>query len=221
MKKFSSIISAFLLMVSSSGANAGQCWDAKPDFDDCKVKGEQGDAKAQSILGLMYAKGEGVLRDDNKAFEWYFKAAGQGHTRAEEILRWTHGTGKAVPQDDKKTVEWYSKAAEYGVVDAQYNLATIYQEGKNVPKDYKKAYKWDIKAAEQGNGQAQFNLGWMYAMGKGVLRDYVLAHMFCNISVANGGEEGVKVRDIIAKGMTSSQIAKAQRLAREWMQKHP
>ena len=35
----------------------------------------------------------------------------------------------------------------------------------------------------------------------------------------NGKEEGLKYRDIIAKQMTPAQIAEAQKLANEWMEK--
>ena len=39
---------------------------------------EQGDAKAQYNLGVMYAKGEGVAQDYAQAAEWYNLAAAQG-----------------------------------------------------------------------------------------------------------------------------------------------
>ena len=78
--------------------------------------------------------------------------------------------------------------------------------------------------AEQGDVSAQTMLGVMYATGKGVPKDYVRAYMFFTIRAANrsdvGGDVGADSRDFIAKGMTSSQIEKAQGLAREWMQKH-
>ena len=41
----------------------------------------QGDAKARSNLGLMYAKGDGVPQDYAKAIEWFTEAAAQGRVR--------------------------------------------------------------------------------------------------------------------------------------------
>ena len=69
--------------------------------------------------------------------------------------------------------------------------------------------------AEQGDAAAQNNLGLMYDNGEGVPQDYVLAYMWYNIAVA--GEENYvsKNKDILAKVMTSTQIAEAQRLSRE------
>jgi hypothetical protein len=47
---------------------------------------EQGDAKAQYALGLMYDDGEGVLEDDKEAAKWYRKAAEQGNDLAQQKL---------------------------------------------------------------------------------------------------------------------------------------
>jgi TPR repeat protein len=60
-----------------------------------------------------------------------------------------------------------------------------------------------------------------YLNGWGVPKDYVLAHMWWNLAAAQGDEEAVKNRDIAAGMMTPAQIAKAQRLAREWLEAHP
>src|SRR5512137_496566 len=47
---------------------------------------EQGDAAAQNYLGIMYATGRGVPRDDAEAVRWYRKAAEQGFTPAQRNL---------------------------------------------------------------------------------------------------------------------------------------
>ena len=67
---------------------------------------------------------------------------------------------------------------------------------------------------------AQCNLGVMYYNGEGVPQDYVQAHMWFNLAASKGDENGRKNRDIVAKKMTPTQIAEAQRLAREWLEKH-
>ena len=38
---------------------------------------EEGDAEAQSNLGVMYVKGQGVAQDDAEAVRWFRKAAEQ------------------------------------------------------------------------------------------------------------------------------------------------
>jgi TPR repeat protein len=75
-------------------------------------------------------------------------------------------------------------------------------------------------AAEQGDADGQNLLGAVYANGKGVPQDYVQSHMWLNLSAAQGLETARNERDIIAERMTPAQIAEAQRLAREWTEKH-
>ena len=57
----------------------------------------------------------------------------------------------------------------------------------------------------------------MYRKGRGVLADYVIAHMWYNISAANGIETGANNRDSLDKKMTSEDISKAQAMARVCM----
>ena len=75
-------------------------------------------------------------------------------------------------------------------------------------------------AAEQGNAEAQFDLGFKYYLGDGVPQDDVLAHMWFTLAAAHGDEYVQENRDIAVGFMTPDQIAKAQRMAREWMAEH-
>ncbi len=99
---------------------------------------------------------------------------------------------------------------------AAYDRANaVYKRG-----DYAEAVKWFHKAAEQGHGSAQYNLGLAYMEGKGVPEDYVRAHMWFNLVAAQDNRAMAKLlRDSVAKFMTPAQIAKAQKLAREWRPK--
>jgi len=80
--------------------------------------------------------------------------------------------------------------------------------------------KWFRKAAEQGDAYAQVNLGFMYGTGEGVPMNYVKAYMWYSLSKAQGNEDAAKGLYIIEKEMTPAQIAKAQELAAEWLEKH-
>jgi TPR repeat protein len=48
---------------------------------------EQGNAKAQNVLGVMCRKGEGVARNSVHAFLWFNRAAARGDARAKAELR--------------------------------------------------------------------------------------------------------------------------------------
>jgi TPR repeat protein len=53
---------------------------------------EQGNAKAQSVLGVMYRRGQGVARSSVHAFVWFSRAAARGDKRAKEGLREVSGS---------------------------------------------------------------------------------------------------------------------------------
>ncbi len=59
----------------------------------------------------------------------------------------------------------------------------------------------------------------MYYGGEGVPQDYAQAHMWFNLAGAQGLEQAAKNRDNVAKRMTPTQIAEAEKLAREWKPK--
>ena len=53
-----------------------------PALEWYRAGAEAGIASAQYRLGMMYAKGEGVARDERTAADWLLKAAHQGHPEA-------------------------------------------------------------------------------------------------------------------------------------------
>ena len=121
------------------------------------------------------------------------------------------------PMDDGET-QTGSGASRHA--RAQYNLGVMYANGDGVPQDYAEAVKWYRLAAEQGHAKAQNNLGVRYYNGKGVLQDYARAHMWFILAAAQGDELARETRDLVAERMTPTDISKAQKLAREWMEKH-
>jgi TPR repeat protein len=58
----------------------------KETFNWFKKAAQQGDAKAQNILGLMYANGEGVEQNHKEALNWLKKSAEQGNADAKTLL---------------------------------------------------------------------------------------------------------------------------------------
>jgi TPR repeat protein len=47
---------------------------------------EKGNPKAQSVIGVMYRKGEGVARNPLRAFMWFSMAAARGDAKAKAEL---------------------------------------------------------------------------------------------------------------------------------------
>jgi hypothetical protein len=141
------------------------------EFLRFKKAAEQGDAQAQFNLGVCYANGRGVAKDEKEAAKWFQKAAEQGQTKAQLYLGVYYTKGQGVAKDEKEAVKWIQKAAEQGHAEAQFYLGCCYAKGEGVARDQKEAVKWYRKAAEQGHAGAQCNLGYDYAVGKGMAVD--------------------------------------------------
>ena len=132
---------------------------------------EQGHAKAQAYLGLMYAKGDGVTQDYDEEVKWFRLAAEQGIAFAQYDLGISYSEGNGVNQDFAEAVNWYRRAAEQGYVKAEVALAEAYDRGLGVKQDNAEAALWYHKAAEQGDADAQYALGNMYFFANGVPED--------------------------------------------------
>ena len=90
----------------------------------------------------MYANGQGVTQDDERALTWYQKAAEQGHTLSQVELGAANLSGRGVSRDYKAATYWYRQAADAGNLEAQFNLGIVYYGGLGVPQDYVEAHKW-------------------------------------------------------------------------------
>ena len=84
----------------SAGVSAYNKGDYKTAFKLWKPLAEQGNASAQSNLGVMYANGYGLPQDYKQAVKWYRLAAEQGNARAQSNLGAMYEAGKGVPQDN-------------------------------------------------------------------------------------------------------------------------
>jgi TPR repeat protein len=82
--------------------------------------------------------------------------------------------------------------------------------------DYVRAQHRLRPLAEQGDGAAQYKLGFMYERGQGVTQDLVFAYTWYDISERHHTPNAAAARDFMATVLAPSQIALAQRLAREW-----
>lgn len=75
-------------------------------------------------------------------------------------------------------------------------------------------------AAEGGAPDALFELGLMYASGREVPQDFITAHKWFNLAALRGNDEAKRYRLELSREMSKLDIARAQRMAREWMTKH-
>lgn len=74
---------------------------------------EQGNARAQNNLGVMYENGKGVAEDVNEAVRWYRLAAAQGYSGAQYDLGLAYAIGRGgVRRDPVRAYMWFSLAAQ-------------------------------------------------------------------------------------------------------------
>jgi hypothetical protein len=151
---------------------------------------QEGDARAQALLGLMYYHGRGVKQDDMEAAKWFQLAADKDEPRAQFNLGVMHAEGQGVPQDYVQAIKWYRLAAEQGEARAMFNLGVSYAEGQGTDQNYILAYMW-------------FNLAAPRFLPTEADRRRVAIHN----------------RDLTASRMSKEQIAEAQRMSREWRPK--
>jgi hypothetical protein len=75
-------------------------------------------------------------------------------------------------------------------------------------------------ASAGGTSDALLQLGLTYCVGRDVDVDLIEAHKWFNLAALRGNEEAKRHREEIARDMSKIDIARAQRLAREWVAAH-
>jgi tetratricopeptide (TPR) repeat protein len=121
--------------------------------------------EAQNALGVCFALGLGVAKNEQRAFELYTKAAAAGSAIAMESLGGSYISGTYVKQDFGKAMDWMEKSVEAGNADALQQIGNMYFNGQGVPKDYTMAAQYFQQAADLNNGYALRFLANMYEVG--------------------------------------------------------
>ncbi len=101
------------------GMDAYQRGDYATALNELIPLAEQGNASAQSALGLMYRRGLGVPKDRKAAIKWYTLAAEQGLAQAQTGLGVMHATGGRATKNNSYAYLWWSIAALQGDEEAR------------------------------------------------------------------------------------------------------
>jgi TPR repeat protein len=70
---------------------------------------EQGNAKAQNLLGVMYRRGQGVARNSVRAFLWFNRAAARGDAAAKAEL---HDVSQTMTREEFAQAREMAQACE-------------------------------------------------------------------------------------------------------------
>jgi TPR repeat protein len=176
-----------------------------------------GEPLAQWKLGRMYARGEGVPRDDVKAYQYFeqlvesYNEDGPDRPDVAAISNAFVSVGvyclngipnSAIKADPERALEMFQYAAtNFGDSDAQYNLARMYMDGAaGLARDNMRAARWLALAADKGHHAAQALLGHLLFVGEGVPRQRARGLMW--LAIAKNGAQGAKddwIRELQAK----------------------
>ena len=130
--------------------------DDKASIEKLVSLANTGNAWAQTNLGNLYQRGQGVTL--NEAIKWYRLAAEQGNVEAQTNLGRLFSAGLIFPKhytdapNYKEAVPWLRVAAEHGIINAQNTLGYMYANGKGgLPKNSIIAHAFYILAAKNGH----------------------------------------------------------------------
>jgi hypothetical protein len=86
---------------------------------------EQEHVLAQTLVGSMYAYGEGTERDDTQAVNWFTRAAKNGSAQAQYNLGIMYEQGFGVDKNKAQARRWFQAAAVQGRKDAASRLILL------------------------------------------------------------------------------------------------
>lgn len=186
-----------------SGATALKAGQNDKALTSLQYAADQGYAMAQWKLGRMYAAGEGVPRDELRAFQYFSRIANthadespqlpQARFVANAFVQLGHYYLSGIPDTDVKADpararEMFSYAASYfGDADAQYSLAKAMLDGVGGAKDPRQAMRWLNLAANKGQPRAQALLGSLMFKGENSPRQAARGLMWLTLARENAG----------------------------------
>lgn len=149
--------------------NAGRFEEAVKCFETAS---NQGDAKGMYDLALCYQKGEGVDKNEKKAFQLLLRASDKGYDEAKFQLAECYYFGKGTKLDWERAYELYIETASHGNRKAQFMVGyyLMRNHGNSFfstvsERNTIKAFGWFMKSAEQGYHPAQRRIGTFFESG--------------------------------------------------------
>lgn len=138
-------------------------------FKKLSAVAEQGSAKAQYNLGMLYNNGIGTARDPKRAFELFQRAAAAGDPLASyKVGCYYAGQFSGVVEiDHEKALAAKLVAAKAGYFRAQSDVGIFYAQMKN----FHEAANWWSAAAAQGDLGSTVSLSEFYRSGLGVTKN--------------------------------------------------
>ncbi|MGH6800831.1 MAG: tetratricopeptide repeat protein, partial [Methylocella sp.] len=127
-----------------------------------RIEADPGDGPAMTLIGELYAQGQGVRRDAAEAARWYKLAADRSDRQAIFALGIAKLKGEGVPRDRAGAAELFQQAAAQDHPGALYNLGVLAIENDGAAADFPRAARLFRRSAELGSSDAAYALGLLY-----------------------------------------------------------
>jgi TPR repeat protein len=221
----------------NAGAEALRTGQKTLAVSSLQYAAEHGHAFALWQLGRMYADGDGVQRDDQRAFE-YFRKFADTHADDNPAIPRSRFVADAfvslgryylegIPNSAVKSSPerarrmFYHAASYFGDAEAQYQLAMLYVDGAGVGRDAKRAVPWLVLAANKGHYKSQALLGRILFKGEHGARQPASGLMWLTIA-CDGPGGGVpwisELRENAFKQASDKERALALVLLERWVE---
>ncbi|WP_445006007.1 tetratricopeptide repeat protein [Halomonas mongoliensis] len=141
------------------------------DFDANLAKAEEGDVRAQYLVGAAYLYGleaQEVDVDEEKGLHWLKAAAKQEAAEAYSELARIYRDGMGVEKNIGKFEKYLAEAGERGLLSARSYLLDLYRDGDpelGIEPDKGKHLCWLEKTAEDGSAFSMISIAQIYRNG--------------------------------------------------------
>ena len=137
--------SAPVLMSRTGG---GDSW---ADIKELQQAAAKGNPKAETQLGEMLLRGDGIAKDETRGITLLEKAARTGQSAAAFRIGMLLANGEnGVAKDPSRALDYFRAAAAGGEAEAFFNIGAAYASGRGVKRDYGEALGWLIVAKQRG-----------------------------------------------------------------------
>lgn len=198
---------------------------------------EHGHGFALWQLGRMYAEGDGIPRNDYRAFEYFQRFADThadvhpGIPRARFVANAFVALGHyyldgipntaVAPSPDRARRMFAHAASYFGDPEAQYQLGRLYVDGQGVDRDARRAVPWLLLSSNKGHYKAQALLGRILFHGEHGVRQRASGLMW--LTVASDGPGGkvqwiAELRETAFKQASDDERALALILIERWVE---
>ncbi|QTL93464.1 tetratricopeptide repeat protein [Aeromonas jandaei] len=142
---------------------------------------EQGQPRAQALMGWSHEVGQGSEQDINRAITLYRQSAQAGDPFGQYRLADAYLRGAGVKRDLREAFHWMDLAARNGDVPAMLKVGVLHLMGASGRVDLSQGKQWLYQAAQKGNklalhvlqqltlaeeGASDFDFNWQPLLGE-------------------------------------------------------